>query len=531
MSEKIKITIVIDDEKQNIHTDEKSEKSVTVTHDSSMTLMSTLLKNNLIESSLCGGRGDCGRCMVQFIQGAPMPTPLERGRLNAEELRQGFRLSCFARIKDDCVIRLVFPREPEIAIVTETIDLSENNDSISQPNKSSVFREADVTQSDVGNGDMISYIIAVDLGTTTIAMQLRRMDTGEIVDTYCAMNPQRKYGSDVLSRIQAACDGHGEILRRCVWEVLERGVAQFADSVGKASIKCICIAGNTTMEHLFMGQDVSSLGRSPFIPVEIGLQKCEGPSAIPIYITSGISTFVGGDIVAGMYALSMMSGTGEEQVSGKGLTERRGGVRLLIDLGTNGEMAITDGTDTLVTATAAGPAFEGGMEKAVVGTDMIAVTASLRSRGVLDETGLLAEPYFTQGVSIHTQKGNFILVNQDIRALQMAKAAVRAGVEILWEQMGRPGIQRVYLAGGFGYYLDVEAAFAIGLLPGQMRGSVQAVGNTSLEGAFRIGRDLCQEVTDKHMLEGSLSSIKSINLAKQEKFERLYMGYMDLCRN
>ena len=133
MSEKIKITIVMDDEKQNIHTDEKSEKSVTVTHDSSMTLMSTLLKNNLIESSLCGGRGDCGRCMVQFIQGAPMPTPLERGRLNAEELRQGFRLSCFARIKDDCVIRLVFPREPEIAIVTETIDLSENNDSISQP--------------------------------------------------------------------------------------------------------------------------------------------------------------------------------------------------------------------------------------------------------------------------------------------------------------------------------------------------------------------------------------------------------------
>ena len=256
---------------------------------------------------------------------------------------------------------------------------------------------------------MISYIIAVDLGTTTIAMQLRRMDTGEIVDTYCAMNPQRKYGSDVLSRIQAACDGHGEILRRCVWEVLERGVAQFADSVGKASIKCICIAGNTTMEHLFMGQDVSSLGRSPFIPVEIGLQKCEGPSAIPIYITPGISTFVGGDIVAGMYALSMMSGTGEEQVSGKGLTERRGGVRLLIDLGTNGEMAITDGTDTLVTATAAGPAFEGGMEKAVVGTDMIAVTASLRSRGVLDETGLLAEPYFTQGVSIHTQKAILFL--------------------------------------------------------------------------------------------------------------------------
>ncbi len=528
MSEIIKITIVMDDEKQNIHTDGKTEKSVTVTHDSSMTLMSTLMQNNLIEGSLCGGRGDCGRCMVQFIHGAPMPTPLERGRLNAEELRQGFRLSCFARPKDDCVIRLVFPREPEIAIVTETIDLSENNDSISQPNKSSEFREVDVIINGTGRA---SNIIAVDLGTTTIAMQLRHMDTGEIIDTYCEMNPQRKYGSDVLSRIQAACDGHGETLRRCVREVLERGVRQFTESVARESIGCICLAGNTTMEHLFMGQDVSTLGRSPFIPVEIGLQNCEGPFAIPVYITPGISTFVGGDIVAGLYALGMLSGTEEEQVLRKGFTERRGGVRLLIDLGTNGEMAFTDGTDTLVTATAAGPAFEGGMEKAVVGTDMIAVTASLRSRGVLDETGLLAEPYFTQGVSIHTQKGDFILGNQDIRALQMAKAAVRAGVEILWEQMGSPCIQRVYLAGGFGYYLDVEAAFAIGLLPEQMRGSVQAVGNTSLEGAFRIGRDLCQGVTDKHMLEGSLSSIKSINLAKQEEFERLYMGYMELCGN
>ena len=100
----------------------------------------------------------------------------------------------------------------------------------------------------------------------------------------------------------------------------------------------------------------------------------------------------------------------------------------------------------LVTATAAGPAFEGGTRKAVVGTDMIAVTASLMKEGILDETGLLAEPYFTQGVHIHTKKGALGLTNQDIRALQMAKAAVRAGAEILWEQMGRPKIEQVYLA-------------------------------------------------------------------------------------
>ena len=126
MSEEIKVTIVIDDEKSNMEKGGESKRTVTVTHDLSMTLMSTLLKNNLIEGSFCGGRGDCGRCMVQFIERAPFPTQLERNRLDAQELRQGFRLACLARPKDDCVIKLVFPKEREISIVTEMMDLSEN---------------------------------------------------------------------------------------------------------------------------------------------------------------------------------------------------------------------------------------------------------------------------------------------------------------------------------------------------------------------------------------------------------------------
>ncbi len=517
MSEKIKITIVTDDEKQNIKNKEILKNPVTVTHDSSVTLMSTLLQNKMIEGSFCGGRGDCGRCMVQFLQGAPLPTPLERSRLEAEELRQGFRLACLTRPKNDCVIKIKVPEEKEIFIVAEMMDLSEENDYNSQQRKLSVNRKLNVTfLSDNINDDAgrDSYLVAVDLGTTTIAMQLRDMDTGETIDTFCEMNPQRIYGSDVLSRIQASCDGHREELRQCVWDTLERGVGKFVESVKISNIKCICVAGNTTMEHLLMGYDVSSLGRSPFTPVEIGLQTVEGPLGIPLYITPGISTFVGGDITAGMYALGMLPGTES--------------VRLLIDLGTNGEMAITSGTDMLVTATAAGPAFEGGTEKAVVGTDMIAVTDSLKKRGILDGGGLLREPYFTEGVMVHTQKGEFRLTNRDIRALQMAKAAVRAGVEILWEQVRRPKIEQVYLAGGFGYYLDVEAAFSIGLLPEDMRGHVRAVGNTSLEGAFQIGRDLCEGVIDGRRLEAVFSSARSINLAQQKAFEKLYLEYMNL---
>lgn len=534
MSEKIKITIVTDDEKQNTESDSKVETAVTLTHDSSMALMSTLLQNDLLDGSFCGGRGECGRCMVQFLKGAPLPTPLERNRMEPEELRRGLRFSCLARPKDDCVIKLMFPKEPEIEIVTGMIDLSEDVDYISQSKRSSVKRKVDVMKKTDADDKGImkdSYIVAVDLGTTTMAMQLRIRDTGEVVDTYCEMNPQRKYGSDVLSRIQASGEGHAEALRQCVWEVLERGVYKFIESVKPEAIDCICLAGNTTMAHLFMGYDVSSLGRSPFTPVEIGLQACVGPLKIPIYITPGISAFVGGDIVAGLYVLKLLMEERTRKDSGDGMASPGEKVRLLIDLGTNGEMAITDGAKMLVTATAAGPAFEGGTSKVVVGTDMIALTALLHKQGILDETGLLKEPYFTKGVTLHTKKGDVSLENRDIRALQMAKAAVRAGVEILWEQMGRPKIGQVYLAGGFGYYLDVEAALSIGLLPEHLRGSVQAVGNTSLEGAFQIGRDLCLGITDKHSLEDGLTQVQSINLAKQEEFESLYLQYMNLDRN
>ncbi len=163
---------------------------------------------------------------------------------------------------------------------------------------------------------------------------------------------------------------------------------------------------------------------------------------------------------------------------------------------------------------------------------MIAKVAELLQTGVLDETGLLEEPWFSEGISVGEPAVR--LYNKDIRALQVAKAAVRAGVEILWKRMGQPPIDRVYLAGGFGYYLyfrfylDVEAAFRIGLLPASMRGKVTAAGNTSLAGAYRIGCDLLNGKTDKVQLEKRLSFIESINLAEQEEFNALYVRYMDL---
>ena len=241
----------------------------------------------------------------------------------------------------------------------------------------------------------------------------------------------------------------------------------------------MCIAGNTTMEHLLMGLSTKELGKSPFLPVELGLQRCVVPigdaAQLPVYVAPGISAFVGGDIVTGLYRLKMLPlcGTDNEKPrcdtrsdsDGQQDGFQSGGVSLLIDLGTNGEMAITDGRRMVVTATAAGPAFEGGPGKTAAGSDMVAMTALLLKEGIIDETGLMADPYFEEGITVSGHSGASIhLTQKDIRALQMAKAAVRAGVEILHQKMGCPFVERVWLAGGFGYYLDVDAAIAIGLL-------------------------------------------------------------------
>ncbi|MBD5508593.1 MAG: DUF4445 domain-containing protein [Lachnospiraceae bacterium] len=575
MSEKIKITIVMDDEKLNRENQGEKSDTIILTQESSMTVMSVLRESGLLSGSFCGGRGDCGRCIVQFLEGAPLPTGIERSRLEPEELRQGFRLACVTRPKTDCVIRIPEKTEREISIVTEMNPVSENIDLNGRQNKLSEKQISFAMKTDdksvgaakkaIKNASVISpkradVMIAVDLGTTTIAMQLRDMVTGEVRDTYCELNPQRTYGTDVLSRIQASCDGHREELRKLVCETLLRGLRQFsarmetseaekADAEHEGCPACMCIAGNTTMEHLLLGYDVSPLGRSPFIPVEIGLQEMmssklfamskgtvKGTEAttipiewdFPVYIAPGISAFVGGDIVAGLYTLQMLPGI-FVPCQGKEETEaaKQEPVKLLIDLGTNGEMAITDGKRMLVTATAAGPAFEGGRNSALIGTDRIVLTAELLRQGKLDETGFLTET---------ENENKCYLKQEDIRDLQMAKAAIRAGVEILWEKMGRPEIGMVYLAGGFGYYLDVEAALAIGLLPEHLRGRIQAVGNTALEGAYRLGRDLTEGILTKSRLEEVLAvtesgSLHAVNLAKQGGFERLYIKYMNLEKN
>lgn len=377
------------------------------------------------------------------------------------------------------------------------------------------------------------FLAAVDIGTTTVAMQLRSLQDGCVVDTFTCLNPQGKYGADVLSRIEAAEDAQKKkAMCREIRDVLQAGIAQFQrtlagrekqqDNVANA-ISGIVIAANTTMVHLLMDLDVSRMGRAPFLPETLAEIRTS-LFGLPALVLPGISAFVGADITAGIFALSM---------------HRRQEITLLLDLGTNGEMVLGNKERLMATATAAGPAFEGNADN--YGTDLMALAARLLEEGLLDETGLLAEPYFEEGIEI----GGVRLAQSYIRQLQMAKAAVCAGIRILCEKYGLQSfsqIDKVFLAGGMGYYLSPKAAARIGLLPAELAGKTVAVGNAALEGAFLYGAQMewqpqegpAYQADGQIFQLGGISAadilppqIEVFNLAKEPQFAERYMQEID----
>ena len=356
----------------------------------------------------------------------------------------------------------------------------------------------------VGKG---SFCI-VDVGTTTIAMELYG-ESGEKIQEYVQSNPQRFFGADVISRIQAAENPmYARQMRRQVMEVLEQGIKKFREEV--CAPTQIYIAGNTTMLNLLCGYDVQPLGYAPFRAEHLESERfaIEGIEAVTL---PGLSAFVGADIVAGMLACGI---------------HRSKGVSLLVDLGTNGEMVLGNAEKMVACSTAAGPAFEGMLQaqgKAVWGADMVKYTAALLKAGILDETGLLQEPYFAEGVTI----GGICITQENIRNLQTAKAAVAAGIQALTAEYGLRDIReidKVYLAGGFGYYLEEESALHIGLLPQELDGKIQTIGNSALAGGYYY--HICEAITEELMI--IQRNTKVVNLAEMKAFTLNFVKNMNL---
>lgn len=517
-------------------------------------LMDALLRENYYISAVCGGKGRCGKCKICVLKGHAAITTEDGKFFSEEELAQGWRLSCMLYPTEDLTIAFDLKDELEFDVVSayDAEGYPGNAQSLSgnmlQVEENSICENCRVDTAKVaGRGN---YEIAIDIGTTTLAFQLLDKSDRRIVNTVTAINNQRKYGADVVSRMQASIDGKKDELQQSIRKDLQSGISKLLEEcdVKLEQIARIAIGCNTTMGHLLLGYACDSLGVYPFTPVNIELVRRSMQEIIgmdggaEVMVLPGISTYVGGDIVAGLYSCDF---------------DKKDEVCLLVDLGTNGEMALGNREKILVTSTAAGPAFEGGniswgmgsvagaicsvrledgkaqvqtiREKAPVGicgTGVIEAIAELLREELVDGTGLLDEEYFVDGFPLaQTPDGETIVLTQkDIRELQLAKAAVRAGVETLLLRYGitKKQVKKIYLAGGFGYRLDTEKAIDIGMLPEEFADRIQAVGNSCLAGVVKY----LQEERAEEAMQRLVQISEEINLSNDKDFNENYMEAM-----
>ena len=465
------------------------------------TVLELLRAEGIFLPADCGGRGTCGKCRVRFLDGAPVPTEEEQKKLTAEQLQDGVRLACRACPEDIYTIEYELAEE-EIAA-----------ESVASENAAEAGEKK----------------VAIDIGTTTIAAALVDAETGKVMDTVTSINHQRAFGADVISRIKASNDGKKEELQQLVCTDLRNLITQLGEDPDSIPV---VIAGNTTMQHLLLGLSCETLGVAPFTPVDISLHEVENKLMLP-----GISTYVGADIVAGIVATGM---------------DQSDEICMLIDMGTNGEMAIGNKDRILVASTAAGPAFEGGNISCGVagipgaisrvnitdgevqyetiggkepvglcGTGVLEVMFELLKEEIVDETGLMDDEYVDDGFPL---AGSIVFTDRDIREVQLAKSAIRAGAETLIKEFGitYDKISTLYLAGGFGQKIDLKKAAGIGVLPEELIGRTEAAGNTSLQGAVMAA---CENSVKERYLH-AVSISEEVSLSESTLFNELYVEHM-----
>ena len=506
-------------------------------------LLEMLQEKNEYISAPCNGNGICGKCIVRYKSGATEPTKQDREFLSEKQLEQGYRLACQSYPTEEYKVEI-----PELEETIEVLSQWEN-----QRTEEILKNTAEGTAEKTENA---IYGICIDIGTTTLAALLVNLETEADCQTAVSVNHQRAYGSDVLSRISASNSGKKWEIQRCIRQDLQKLIRELLqkEKITEQQIQRIVIAGNTTMCHLLRGFSCETLGVAPFLPVD--LSWMEGSAAdflgmkeldTKVVILPGISAFVGADIMAGIAKMNM---------------HRSEGYHLLLDIGTNGEMVLGNCRHMYVTSTSAGPAFEGGniscgmagipgvishvfMEETgkagfqvigeadgenkkkqqaigICGTGMIDLVYELRKHQMIDEHGTYSDLYFDTGYEL-AEKVKF--TQNDIRELQMAKAAIRAGVDILVKKAGIAfdEVDNCYLAGGFGTKIDIKKAAGIGLIPKELEMKTIPAGNTVLAGTKEV---LLSRIS-KEELEKIQTMADVINLAEENDFEELYLSYMD----
>ncbi len=424
-------------------------------------------------SSPCGGRGLCGKCAVTLRGEVSPPDSMEQ--------RAKTRLACRAVLLDDAEV--VLPEEQAM----EGIELGE---------------DAALPSLAPMEG---AYGAAVDIGTTTLALRLYEMSSGACLARCGMRNPQTAAAADVMGRIGTAMAGELDRLHSLVNGAVEELLARACAAAGIDSrlVRSLVITGNTAMLYLFTGWDPSSLAKAPFTADHLFGETLYW-NGRQLYLPQCMHAFVGADTTCAVLSSGMCEGSG---------------VSLLSDVGTNGELALWKDGVLLVTSTAAGPAFEGmgiscgcgsevgaidrvfvrdgrvhvhtigdGPPKGVCGSGLIDAVAAALTVGAIDETGAMEGDFFALAEGVR-------LLPRDIRAVQLAKAAVAAGIDTLLETagVGPKDVDSFLIAGGFGSHLNAESAAAIGLFPEVLAARAQVLGNGALTGAARMLLDRRQQ--------------------------------------
>ncbi len=558
-------------------------------------LIEAAQKADIIIPSFCGTHGKCGKCKVKILQKELPYTYQEEITLSPEERAIGIHLACQINVTTDLLVEVVseekiqtstfltydlaesfevdhhlkkYYLELTIPDLENLLDDSFNIETHIKPNYpelnvplvllqnlSTFLRKNDFKVTiavdtkqviNIESGDTSHKLlgVAVDLGTTTIVGSLVDMLTGKILALAARTNPQSTYGADVISRVNYSISEPGGLgkLQTTVIKAINEIIEELCETSGAKfrEIYEMSLAGNTIMNHLFLGVNPQYIAEAPYIPAYRKSQKFMAEElgiAIlprgPVTTLPNISGYVGGDITGFILACDL---------------NKRDKITLGIDIGTNGEIVLGSKDRLICCSTAAGPAFEGGqiscgmraMEgaldkffideeqifyhvigdveaKGICGTGLIDAIAEMRRVGIIDETGRIIAPTQFDGaewlrnrIVANDKNYDFILASeadgakqllklkqQDVRELQLAKGAVAAGIEILMKDLGIgiSDIEEILIAGAFGSYLNKYNALQIGLLPDISADKIKFVGNAASMGAkkFLLSKNVRKE--------------------------------------
>ena len=506
------------------------QESKVVDSDDGLILGDVINKAGFPLEQPCAGRGTCGECKVLLEHGGSPPDDIEREYLTESEIGMGTRLACRAKIQGESRIVL-----SPIVVYSNKIF------------KGSIrYRK----ERDVPLG------LAIDLGSTTVAAYLTMLDNGEVVAGGASLNQQRIYGADVISRLQAAMEDeeHRERLHRLAVSSINQAIGSLKlSSKVMSRVQRATVVGNVAMHHLFARLPLDSIATLPFQPYSTEADRqanelMDGilPRHTMVILPPLVGGFVGSDALACLAYFDYDDPPGPQ---------------LAVDLGTNGEVLLTDGEEILAASTAAGPAFEGvsiscgmrAVDGAIVdtrlenglfifetigdehplgltGSGLLRVVYELVRAGVIDPSGrMVGDPPLLEdqleiidGVKTFylTPERDIWITQKDIRELQKAKGAIRAAIEILMQRLGLHSgdLHRVILTGSFGGQLDIEAVIALGMIPDVGLARVHAIPNGAGMGAAMF-------LSDEGFALGEKLARKAVqvDLDMNHEFQRIFI--------